>query len=238
MKRLLALTAFILVMGLSASANVVLNDWCVNVNSDITTACNLAGSGGGAINMSGFDTTLGPNTLGTIQVTLGTGLNQSASVYMDYDLDYSATGSFQDSGSANGTLPGGVSYELADPNSGTLFSDFAANTLGNSNTVGTYSGPPSPCCDVAWALGVGGIDVAAGQTAVVTFSVSTVAPTSGFYLQQTNGQKLDSIYLTESVQITGGGGGGNVPEPQSFFPALILFGAVFFLARKKQLRLS
>ena len=167
------------------------------------------------VNGSNFDTTLEPaaNTLGSVIITLGPGSGQFALAYLDYDLNFPNTGSFSDFGSVVGTPPSGVTYQLQDPNSGDLFAAFAANALTNQNNVATPGRPPDICCDVAWALGVGGLDVPAGGQAIITFTVSTTAPPTGFYLEQTNvmpdGSNGENIYLSETTQIEGTA----APEP-------------------------
>ncbi len=197
-----------------AFAEVVLNDWCFNINGDTTTACNQGPpvSLPSSVDGSGFDFTLNdppgtPNTLGSVKVTLGAGNNQFVLGYMDYDLNFAAAGSFQDVGTVHGAPPSGVSFELADP-SGNIFGDFASNALTNVNSIGISSPPPDVCCDVSWALGVNGINVPAGSQATVTFTVGTTKPSSGFYLQQTNILDGESIYFTESVSAV-------VPEPKT-----------------------
>ena len=207
-------------------ATVGLADWCVNLNGDTNTACNGAGSGGtspggGSISLAGWDSTLEPgtNNLGSVVLTLVAGQSdQYAGFYADYDLDYATFGSFQDSGTTVGSLPAGVSYELQDPNVSSIFTDFASNSLADVNTVGTASNSPNVCCDVAFALLVNGLDVPNGGTGTVTFTVSTTAPASGFYLQQTNFDAGDSIYLSENVNISGTG--SSTPEPSTFVLAL------------------
>src|ERR1017187_7835680 len=107
--RLITLTIFaVLLLALSCpnSADVGLADWCVNLNGNIDVCNAGAAPGGNAnVNVSAFDPTLetaGPNTLGSITVTIGTGV-QYAAVYMDYDVNYSTWGSFTDVGSVNGS---------------------------------------------------------------------------------------------------------------------------------------
>lgn len=204
-----------------ARADAYLADWCFNVNGvNVTTAsCNQYPPAPLASNVNGnnFDVTLEPaaNTLGSVIVTLSPGTNQFTLAYMDYDLNYPNTGSFSDFGSVHGTPPVGVVYELDDPNVSNIFNDFAANALTDQNNVGTPGGPPNECCDVSWALGVGGIDVPAGDLAVVTFTVGTTQPASGFYLQQTNvtpnGSNGESIYVSETVTLEQ----TTAPEPAS-----------------------
>lgn len=228
-----------------ASSLTGLADWCVNLNGDVVTACNGAGVGGssgpspGGINLAAFDQTLegtGTNALGQVVVNLSAGLsNQYSAFYADYDLNFVADGSFDDSASVHGALPAGFSYEIDDPNTGNVYTDFAGNTLSNQNNVGTPSGPPNQCCDVSFGLGVSGLNVPVGQTGTVTYTISAVAPVSGFYIQQTNATAGDSIYLSAVVNISGPGG-PTVPEPSTV--ALGLGGLVLAvaLARRRRVR--
>ena len=228
-----------------ASASTIgLSDWCVGLNGNISTACNGAGSGGsnpggGSINLSGFDQTLenGTNNLGSVLVTLAPGQNQSVEFYADYDLDYPTYGSFDDYATVGGSLPSGWSYSANSPditNSGgptgsVLFDQFANNALDDTNHVPTPGEPPTNCCDVAFALSISQLNVAPGGTGTVTFTVSTTAPTSGFYIEQTNQDFGDSIYLDATVNIQGGG--TTTPEPSTFVLGLGLIGIV--LGRKR-----
>jgi len=199
-----------------------LADWCVNVNGDINTACNGAGNGSAAINVSAFDKTLEPaadittglpmNGLGAVVITLGPGSNQYAAVYMDYDLNWFNEGAFLDFGVPSVASPGGgITFELDDPGYSNIFSDFSVGVLQDTNTVGSgVNTPPTTCCDVAWALR---LDLNVPISATVTFSVSGTAPASGFYLTQSNLSDGTSIYLSAAVQqqpvIP------NVPEPST-----------------------
>jgi hypothetical protein len=228
--------------GASAGTVASLQDWCFNVNGvNVTTnACNQSPQAPLPANVNGtnFDFTLGStdpnypttsasNNLGSVAVTLGAGVSQYVLAYMDYDLNYNSSGSYQDYGTPVGAPGAGVTWELDDPNASNIFNDFAGNNLQNTNNVGTYSGPNTPCCDVSWALGAGGLNVT--SSAIVTFTVSTTAPASGFYLQQTNGQDTSqNIYLSESVQYNQSA----TPEPATM--ALFAIGlAGVLLARKR-----
>ena len=229
------LTFMLLALSIPASADVGLADWCTNLNGNIDV-CNggLSPGGNANVNVSSFDQTLEPgsNTLGTIKVDIGTG-SQLAAVYMDYDVDFSTQGSFQDSGSTSGAPSGSQSYELADPNTSTIFGDFAGpGPLPDSNTVGSFSGPPTPCCDVSWALEENlNVNPALYSGGVVTFTVSTRAPASGFYLQQTNGDTGDTIYLSDTVSLTPLGS-TSTPEPMSLLLLGTLVSGALFLRRR------
>jgi hypothetical protein len=218
------------------ATEVSLADWCVNFNGDTSTACNGAGGGGasgtGSISLASFDTSLEPgsNGLGSVTVTVGSGSSQYASFYADYDVDYATQGSFQDSISVVGAVPAGVTYEAGDAEASNIFADFAAGNLLNTNTVPTAAGPdPGPvCCDAEFAIAVGGIN----QTGTVTFNVSDVAPDGGFYLQQTNLNTGNSIYLSVATDFASG-----TPEPSTFGLGLIglAVAALGFFRRKRVL---
>ena len=205
-----------------AAATVSLADWCVNVNGNVAAACNGAGSGGSGVSLAGFDSTLEPgsNSLGSVTVTLGAGNNQFVAFYADYDVDFAKYGSFADYATLNGVLPAGGSYEIDDPNTSNIFSDFTNNALNNLNNVGTPSIPPGICCDVSFAIGVSGLNVPGGGE-TITFNVTNTAPATGFYIQQTNEFTNDSIYLQEFVfnvpQTTS-------PEPPTYVLGLALLG--------------
>ena len=218
---------FVILMGFGAlaptaqsSTMIGLADWCFNINGDTNTFCNGAGS---LPTGSGFDTTLEPddNMLGSVTFTLGSGAAQFVSAYMDYDVDVTTLGAFDDFGSVSGPPPVNYSYELDDPNLGNIFSDFASNALTNTNNVGAGSPPPTPCCDVAWAISLNNINI----PGAVTITVSTTQPTSGFYLQQTNNDTGDTIYLSESFS--------TIPEPGTWGMSFIGLGGFLIWRRRR-----
>jgi len=244
------ITTALVVACLPAAAEVTLSDWCVNLNGDITTACNFAGSGGPNINLSLFDATVGSanNTLGSIKVNIGTG-NIFAAVYMDYDVDAQNTaspcpptgcGSFDDLGSTHGIASATQSWVLGDPNvfSGSssptgevIFDQFAnvnsltplPNTNGVGNTTACGAGAAS-FCDVAWSLAEQlFVDPALYSGGTITFTVGTTAPSSGFYLQQTNQVSGTSIYLSDSISLTPN---STTPPPVPEPGSAILLGTV------------
>jgi|GEM_PF-3353759 len=223
------------------ATQVGLADWCVNLNGDTSTACNGAGSGSAAISLTNFNTTLEPgsnSSVSSITVTLGAGMHQFVGFYADYDVDYATWGSFDDSAKTSGSLSSGASYELDDPNSSNIFSDFAANSLKNTNTVATPTGPPSNCCDVSLAFSISNIDVATGGSAFLTFAVTNTAPTTGFYIQQTNQDTGNSLYFQElltSMAPPPPPPPPIAPEPSSFALGLGLISAVIAWQRRRAL---
>jgi hypothetical protein len=211
-----------LLIGVSAArADVVLYDWCFNQNGNISLSCNGAGPA-----PAGFDATLVPatNGLGSASFTVNPG--EFIAFYADYDLDYARFGSFQDSAAVRGTLPAGWSYELDDPNVSNIFNDFSANLLTNGNNVSTPAGPPDVCCDVSWALSIGGL----ASPSTVTFNITSTDPGSGFEIQQTNFDIGDSIYLSATVTpLTT----PSVPEPSSLVLMATLFVGALAVTRRR-----
>jgi hypothetical protein len=221
-----------------ASATTSLNDWCFSVNGDISS-CNGSGLSNSAVNLSVFDTTLNPNSLGTAVITLGPGSDQYVSFYADYDIDYSDYLSYNDNAATTNSLSSGQTFSIGDPNtyngvtapSGyTLFDAFANNTLDNSNTAGTPNSGTPQCCDIAFAIGFSGIDVSGGGSAVVTFNVSLTAPASGFYItQSSNDLAQPSIYVYGEVDQTTA-----TPEPSTFLLMAGALAIVGILARRRR----
>jgi hypothetical protein len=225
----IVLCGLLLRAGALQAAQVSLQDWCINVNGSVdasSVANNPSNSCNGGTNAplssvltGAFDQTLGQdsssNTLGTVTVALAPGLNQYVSFYADYDIDYNDFGSADDLATLIGATQVGYSYELDDPNASNLFSDFASNELTNTNNVGT-PGTNTQCCNVSWALAVSGIDVLPGGSATVTFNLAAAAPTSGFYLKQTNQDTNDSVYLAVMDNVQNQVPGSDTPEPATF----------------------
>ena len=227
-------------------ATPVLVDWCVNHNGSVgpgsqqpINSCN-----GGtlpadpSVNIAAFDTTLAPlpNNLGSITVTFGTG-SQYIAVYMNYDVDFVPFGSFDDNGFVIGVPSAGVSYELDDPNTSSIFAHFAAGALTNVNNTASCGGPSSIAplavtgCDVSWALAQSLIvNPALFSGGSITFTVSSTPPASGFYLQQKNADSGSSIYLSESFRLTPVATA--VPEPQTLM--LLLTGLPALAMRRRR----
>jgi hypothetical protein len=235
----------ILVSSAFADGLITLNDWCVNVNGD-TSSCNdpssgLPLNGNIAADLSLFDTTTaahGTNSLGSIVVTLGPGFNQTVGFYADYDIRYGEFLSNNDNASTSGTLAAGQSYQIGDPSatgattpSGfVLFDAFANDILTNTNTLGTPGSDPQ-CCDVTFVMGFDGINLDSDQTAQVTFTVSSIQPTSGFYITQTtNSDEGGTLYLNGGLVITGG---PVIPEPSTFLLGLGALAFTGFAARRR-----
>jgi hypothetical protein len=230
---LIVLAGLFLAAGAANAGTVGLNDWCFNFNGDFNALTGGVACNGGTPGTppAGWDGTLessGDNTLGSATFTLGAG--QYVAFYGWYDINWESFGSFHNSAQAVGSLPGGWSYTLGDPQAcngcvfGDVFDAFAANTLNNTNSVSTPANAPSICCAVAMALSVSNLS---GPFDFTFSATAPVSPVGGFYLQETNADTGDSLYLSITQ---GGGGGGGVPEPSTF---VMIGGAAALMAIRK-----
>ena len=123
---------------------------------------------------------------------------------------------------------------MTNPSGFTLFDQFANNNLDNTNhqPVGVNDpGNFDECCDVGLGLGISGVT----GSGVISFTVSTTAPGSGFYLQQTNIAGGDTLYLSVSSTVTAPVGSG-VPEPSTL--GLGVLGLVSGIAVWKRRRVA
>ena len=137
-------------------------------------------------------------------------------LFVDPEIDQEINTFFNELGAPTGSPAAGQSWEIDEPGFGTtyigdIFDNFSAGTL--DNAVGTTH--PE---DVSMALGWT-YSLAADETATVKFFLTSVTPTSGFYLTQTDPDSQATLYFYSTLDI-GKGGGEQVPEPGS----LALFG--------------
>jgi hypothetical protein len=208
MKRIILVAAGTLLTALQANATTVtLYEWGTNVDGTVTTdyapAPPVSGPG---VNAAGFNMTTG---LGTVTVTRGPGTHDVI-FYLNSDIDPL----FDNETGASVAAPfAGQSWEIDDPGYpggppggyGDIFANFLAGSLDNAN------GLAGPTDDVSMAMGWN-FTVPAGETGTVTFLLSLVQPTSGFYLWQRDVNSNDYLYFSGTVRISGG---PQVPEPGS-----------------------
>lgn len=161
------------------------------------------------------------NGLGTLSlVVTGVGAH-SALGFLDYEIDEAINTFFNEFGEAAGTPPANLSWEIDEPGYtfGDIYDNFVAGTLDNTNAV-----PVGSEDDVSVALGWL-FSLAAGQSALVRFTISDLAPTSGFFLRQVDPDSQASLYFTTSVDIRSEG----AAEPS----LLALFGLGLLLAGRR-----
>lgn len=246
--RLLLIATVLLLAPAAFGGTYTLSDWCFYVNSlDVNRSCN---NGSGVDN---FSPPVSPgtfdyyhlndisNTLGSAVVTVGPG---TYNVFAIFNYDIPGGGGMDEFAKVFGSLAIGQVYSIdaqgaSDSTPGQLYSQFAGGTLDNTNYIPECAG--GSCPDVAVSLGYANVVVPDGQTATVTFVVSESAPSSGFYIQQSQSGSDSSIFISASVDYSGSGGGGygaavSNPEPGTY---LMMVGGIGLMLvglrrRKKQ----
>lgn len=220
--------ALVVAPALAHADSWVLWDWSAYIDGATFNPPALPAS----VNSSGFDFSTG---LGSLVFSFDPG-SHAAGVYLAQYFEATASPGDLTNGYATaiGGIPTGLSYQLGWPGgaSPTVYENFAANALPNTNTVGTYSAPPAACCDVAMAV-IQALIVPVGSEGTITFNVSTTAPASGFYLQQTNNDWGANVYLTTTANISTIG----APEPGPTV-LYLLFGASAAWAARRRMRRS
>lgn len=152
--------------------------------------------------ISGFNTVTG---LGSISVMVSGNGPHYVGLLVDHDYDDGGNNTFFDEfGATSGVSAPGQSWEIDEPEQlfGDIYTNLTAGTLDNSNAV--PSGLPD---DVSMALAWDFLLSPLDKKATVTFTVSEVAPLSGFFLSQTDPLARETIYFSSNLDIE------PVPEP-------------------------
>ncbi|MDX1925531.1 MAG: PEP-CTERM sorting domain-containing protein [Pirellulaceae bacterium] len=217
MKNLILALAFIACSMCSAAsqAGVLLADYKINVDGLPPLP--------GIVNLAAFNTTTG---LGTVTATFNSPGTYYFGFFVDHDIDSAINTFFNEFGSVNGTQPSGLSWEIDEPGFvfGDIYVNFANSLLDNSNGVPLGS-EDDVSMALAWKLTVG-VD----EQAIVKMTLSQTAPTSGFYLTQTDPGSNTSIYFSSSLDIVPTN--ATVPEPSSWLVILGLAAASLRMRRK------
>jgi len=197
------------ISGASAAPIINLFEWAVNSDGTVETA----------------PLPFGP--LGTVTITtLFPGPHYIAG-FFDLEIDEGINTFFNEYGSANGAPSAGQSWEIDEPGYafGDIYDNFMAGFLDNSNAIA------EPLFDdVSMALGWNFV-LGAGEKAVITLSLSQVAPTGGFFLAQIDPDSEATIYLSGDLRVTGGG--TQVPEPGTILLLGCGLAGLVGLGRKK-----
>jgi hypothetical protein len=210
---LLATAAGLVLASQAASAAVIdLIEYAFNIDgavADIT----LGDPVPFAVDLALFDDVTG---LGTIDVTLAGAGPRYVGLFVDHEIDEATNTYFNEFGSVTGAAAAGQTWEIDEPGYvfGDIWDNFGLSMLDNSNGV-----PAGSEDDVSMAM-AWDFDLLDGETALITFLLSEMMPTAGFYLAQTDPDSLASVYLSSVFAIEGGG-----PIPAPVPATLALFGA-------------
>jgi MYXO-CTERM domain-containing protein len=232
--------------------------------SGVSAAC--AGSGGPSTN-SGLtaagatgtlDTSLGGTGLGTVNLTFDPGAAGSYNVGLWLFENLIPVSSYDEYGATGGALGAGQSWQIDtpdyyysafDPNTsatGTIIANTEANTLSNTNdvpggqdSITGCSSPAANCNDYTSLSLAQNFSLTADQEEVLTFTMSTTAPTSGFYLSQSDPGEVTgsavTYYYSETANTvcSANCGVSGVPEPSSWIPLLAFAGLLVFAVRRR-----
>jgi hypothetical protein len=135
--------------------------------------------------------------------------------YFDHEIDESINTFFNEHGVTSGTPDSIQSWEIDEPGwtYGDIYTNLTSGALDNTNGV-----PATAPDDVSMAIGWD-FSLVAGETAKISYFLTTTAPTGEFYLEQFDPDSQASIFFYSTYAV--GGGGTQVPEPST----LLLLGA-------------
>ena len=208
-----------------AAAGPVLQEVALNVGGTVYTS--LAGVP--MLSTAGFDEATGLGTL-VLSFSPGPAGSYGVAAFFNHDLD---TPFYDEYGGAAGTPGAGQAWQIDEPGYGdsnrigTIYSNLLSLSFDNTNYIpGALSNLSNDCganggsaveasCNNDVSLGMGfTFALAANEQAVIAWTVSESAPTSGFYLwQAAPRESLRSIFLTSSLSISSEVPPQPVPEP-------------------------
>jgi hypothetical protein len=236
-KLLLPVVVVLLTCGLFAApafADISLYDWAMNIDGSMWEY-----SAGDSIpgDTSAFDDITG---LGIINVTVsGTGTH-FVGLFVDHEIDETTNTFFNETGATSGSPAAGQSWEIdepgyslaPDPGAGDIYWNLvdsdptvAGSLLDNGIGTSIYANTTFPD-DVSMAMGWD-FDVA-DVPAIITFSLSDIAPLSGFYLVHHDPDSSASIYFSSTLVA--------IPAPGALMLGAIGAGCVGWLHRRRALK--
>ena len=200
------------------AARINLQDWAFNL--DGTFSAYDQGTGGpmpGNFNDTAFDYTLGTGAISHTFSFTGTGSHAIIGFY-DFEMDEKTNTFFNESGSAVGNAASGQSWEIDEPDRlyGNIYNHVTAGALDNTNSVA-----PGSEDDVSFSLGWN-FSLTRMQNALVTFTISSIMPQTGFFLEHLDAESDNgnghTLYFSSTLTIKGGH--DPIPEPGT----ILLFG--------------
>ena len=262
MKRVV-LSAILGVLGMAPAMFADVPDYMLNVNgitycpSGTGATCSNNGGLAAAPVSSTVDETYGGTGPGTVNMTYSPGVGSYNIGLWVFEMLYPASGQNEYGATGGGSPSAGEKwqidtpdYDIAyDPNTGlptgagSIIANTSAFTLANTNyipgTLSQYSyncGPSVNCNDYTSMSLSYNFTLGTNQDEVLSFSVSTTAPASGFYLMQVapvdsaNTSEIDYYYsATAATQNLSSG----TPEPSFGIPMLALAGILCLAIRRR-----
>ena len=218
---------FVSFTGSATASTLDLFDYAVNIDGTISEPF-FGDPIPAQVDTSAFDELTG---LGLIQVSItGVGAH-NVDLFVDHAIDIGTTSFFDEYGTAVGTAPTGLTWEIDEPGFvfGNIYDNFLISTLDNSNAV-----PQTFEDDVSLALGWDFI-LGINDTVTIDFYLSDVLNTSGFYLSQTDFFTNNQFFFwTESTIVTDTPKVPNpVPEPSMIILLVIGFSGYNIIRMRK-----
>jgi len=193
------------------------------VLSHYTTAGGTLGGAPAGVDLSGFapGSVASQDTgLGIIEISVSGPGPHYVGLFVDHEFSELANTFFNEEGAdSGGPLGAGQSWEIDDPDVGPtcdpggsgfncILGDLSVSSLLNTNFIAGMVTDVSMAMACDFTLGV-------DESAVISFTISDVSPTGGFFLRHNDEATEEAIFLSGHVSIT------SVPEPGT----LALFGA-------------
>lgn len=211
MRRFSLTLGVLVVLGTAPAVFGDITDYLLNVNGSTYCDSGTGVSGCGATGLAAagatgtLDTSLLGTGLGTVNLTFNPGTTGTFNVNL-WLFENLATPAYNEYGATGGTASGnqtGLSWQIDVPDyayggelgtsgAGTIIANTEASTLADKNYVPGQDSDyllgcayPDPTCNdyVSTALGFN-FTLGTNQEEVLSFTVSTTAPASGFYLEQ------------------------------------------------------
>lgn len=220
---------------------------CVNVNGAIVNvAAGCAGSATPANVTDGIETDTGSASegLGNVAITLSEVGDFFVGLFVNWEIDQDTNTFFNEGFGSGGDIADGQSFEVDEPGFGgggyfgDIFLNFADGAFDGTFMHDFISGQSGNAPeDISLGLGWD-FSLAAGETAVVNFLLSDIAPDTGFWISQIDPVSEVAFFLSSTLEISGGETEPppvSVPEPGTLLLiASGLLGAA--IGRRRQAR--
>ena len=207
---LILLLLLLLASSPAYAATTVLYDWAFNLNGD-TYEKSWGDPLPTNLDDSSFDWNSGLGMLSLSFVATEDDNNYSAIAFFDHEIIEATNTYYNEFGAVVGTPEAGQSWEIDEPSYsfGDIYWNVLDGILDNANGV-----PEASPEDVSMALGWD-LSLLTGDTVLIEFAISDIAPISGFYLTHTDPASDYSIYFSSTASVT------PIPEPGT----ILLLGA-------------